>query len=100
MDVFLETVIRAATSAEPGAKDSQRRRAHQMQALDAQGVGRFIGLPRIMQKLGLLKTLAPEAAGALSHRFRGRVRNKSGQKQKHIHVGKPKRLVSARHAFC
>ena len=58
VDVLLETVIRAATSAVPGIKDSQRRRA-QMQALYAQGVGRFLVLPRIRQKFGLLKKIAP-----------------------------------------
>ena len=52
VDVLLETVIRAATLVAPGSKDSQRCR-NQMAALDAQGVCRFVGLPRIMQKLGL-----------------------------------------------
>ena len=75
VDVLLETVIRAATRAALGSKGSQRRRG-QMAALDAQGVCRFLGLPRIMQKLGLLKKLAPQAAEALSHRFRGRIRRK------------------------
>ena len=77
MDVRLETVIRAATSAAPGSKGSQLCRA-QMAALDAQGVCRFLGLPRIVHIVGPLKKLAAEA---LSHRFRGRMRSKSGQKQ-------------------
>jgi hypothetical protein len=87
VDVLLETVIGAATRAALGSKDSQGCRA-QMAALDAQGVCRFQGLPRIMQTLGLMKKLAPQAAEALSHRFRGRVRRKCGQKPKHTHAGK------------
>ena len=44
-DVLLETVIRAATSAAPGIKDSQRRRA-QMAALDAKRVFAVVSVCR------------------------------------------------------
>ena len=62
VDVLLETVIRAATLVAPGNKDSQRCR-NQMAALDAQGVCRFVGLPRIMQKLGFKKNNTPGSRG-------------------------------------
>ena len=95
VDVLMETVIRAAALHD---EDNARCRG-QMMALDAQGVCRFQGLPRILQTLGLLKKLTPEAARALSHRFRGRVRKKRGQRQKHAHAGE-KMFSAQRHTCC
>ena len=64
VDVLLETAVRAAhcftrgsTIAATGSgvcKTGERCRL-QMVVLDAQGVCRFLGLPRILQKLGLMK---------------------------------------------
>ena len=97
VDVLLETAVRAAhcftcgstieATGSGASKIGQRCRA-QMVALDAQGVCRFLGLPRILQKLGLMKKLTSKAAEALSHRFRGCVRLKKGQRQPHKHAGK------------
>ena len=60
VDVLLETVTRAALKARPEGKVCRRCRG-QMAALDAQGVCRFQGLPRIMMKLGLLRSRLREA---------------------------------------
>ena len=87
VDVLLKTGVRSARCLAPGSKVEERCRA-QMAVLDAQGVCRCLGLPRIFQKLGLLKKLTPEAAEALSHRFRGRLRQKNCQRQPHKHAGK------------
>ena len=54
VDVLLETAVRAAHCLTFGSKTQQRCRG-QMKVLDAQGVCRFLGLPRILQKLGILK---------------------------------------------
>ena len=84
VDVLMETVVRVAARHD---QDHVRCRG-QMQVLGAQGVCRFQGLPRIMQSLGILQKLAPAAAAALSHRFRGRVLGKVGKRQTHQHAGK------------
>ena len=52
--VLLETAVQAADCLTPGSQTTERCR-RQMKVLDAQGVCRFQGLPRILQKLGLLK---------------------------------------------
>ena len=72
VDVLLETAVRAANCLTPGSETEERCRG-QIKVLDAQGVCRFHGLPRILQKLGLLRKLTDKAAEALSHRFRGLV---------------------------
>ena len=54
VDVLLETAVQAAHCLTLGSKTEQRCRG-QMKVLDAQGVCRFLGLPRILQKLGILK---------------------------------------------
>ena len=54
VDVLLETAVRAAHCLTLGSKTEERCRG-QIKVLDAQGVCRFLGLPRILQKLGLLK---------------------------------------------
>ena len=87
VDVLLETGVRAAAALSNQARGRGNARA-QMSVLDAQGVCRFLGLPRIFLKLGLLKKLTPKAAEALSHRFRGRIRQHRGKKQTHRHAGK------------
>ena len=90
VDVLLKTAVRAAHCLTLGSKTEERCRK-QIKVLDAQGVCRFLGLPRILQKLGLLKKkLTHKAAEALSHRFRGRVRQKNGQRHPHKHSGKKK----------
>ena len=54
VDVLLETAVRAAHCLTSASKIRQRC-CGQMKVLDAQGVCRFLGLPRILQKLGILK---------------------------------------------
>ena len=106
VDVLLETAVGAAHCLTLGSKIEERCRG-QIKVLDAQGVCRFHGLPRILQKLGLLRKLTDEAAAALSHRFRGRIRRwKSVQGQSHKHSGRKLRfgtssyvlLYNVRHA--
>ena len=51
VDVLLETAVRAAHC----LSKTEERCRRQIKVLDARGVCRFLGLPRILQKLGLLK---------------------------------------------
>ena len=87
VDVLLETAVNSALCLAPGSMVEERCRS-QMAVLDAQGVCRCLGLPRIFQILGLLQKLTPKVAEALSHRFRGRVRQKHCKKHPHKHGGK------------
>ena len=50
VDVLLETAVQAADCLTPGSETEERCR-RQMKVLDAQGVCRFVGWPRILQKL-------------------------------------------------
>ena len=54
VNVLLETTVQAAQCLAPGSQTEDGCRS-QIKILDAQGVCRFLGLPRILQKLGLLK---------------------------------------------
>ena len=114
VDALLETVAQAARRLTPrneiGATDSGASRVmlhhktskqcrRQMVVLDAQGVCRFQGLPRIFKKLGLMRKLTSNAAEALSHRLRGRVRQKNGKRQSHKHAGK-KLALANHHTSC
>ena len=54
VNVLLETTVQAAQCLTPGSQTEDGCRS-QIKILDAQGVCRFLGLPRILQKLGLLK---------------------------------------------
>ena len=49
VDVLLETAVCPAGCLKPGSKTRQRCR-QQMAVLDAQGVCRFVGLPRILER--------------------------------------------------